>query len=147
MIKVRVDNDVRRILEKNKQRNIAMVREVAKGLSSEIVKATPYDTGRLRAGWDIAVGGISDVATGGYVQPQNEASVSFDKNGSTTSRRLRKKAEQLKSGQNFAFMNNVRYAKFVEFGTVYMKPRAMTRKALSKLPLIVQKAAAKVRQR
>lgn len=82
-----------------------VVKKVFIGLSSDIIKDTPVDTGRLRANWLPAINKFD-----------NTVSIKFDKSGRGSIGKVKMKAQSYKLGDTVTLSNNVIYAKDIEFG-------------------------------
>lgn len=75
------------------------------GLSTDIIKGTPIDEGRLRGNWFPAVNKFDNSTT------ENK-----DKSGSKTIANVARESNKFKVGDTLTLSNNLPYARVVEFG-------------------------------
>lgn len=101
-----------------------IVRKIAVDVLSGTVELTPVLTGRLRGGWQLDVGRISESALG-------EADKAGWRTISQGLAKLRRATGGL-AGKVIYIYNNVEYAVYIEFGTDTIAPFAMLRTALSR---------------
>lgn len=121
-------------------------------LFRRILSRTPARTGRLRGGWRISGGGgasafselgIQEYAFG--LAQRREVRMERDKVGTRTLARAKGTIDSLdlrRGDLSINIYNNVRYAKYVEFGTARMAPRGMLRTSVAEWPSIVRSRTA-----
>jgi hypothetical protein len=97
--------DVRAFVEKTKQNNETVMRQVTLKLFSAIIKASPVDTGRFRMNWQ-ASGPIPSITTTDRVDRTGEVAIT------------QMSDYVLKSPEwgEFTLTNNLPYATVIEFG-------------------------------
>ena len=106
--------DVRAFVEKTKQNNEKVMRQVTFKLFSAIIKASPVDTGRFRMNWQ-AAGGL----------PASGEIPGEDKTGDTAISRVQSFIEKAQYWEEFTLTNNLPYAEIIEYGgypTGFMGP-------------------------
>lgn len=111
------------------------VRVVGQELTEEVIRATPVDTGFLRASWTAQLNAPSSQALMDRQStvppnPIGEINLVFG---------------AMDAGDVVYVTNGARYAYYVEYGTSRMTPRAFVRNTLNRLSAITQQAAARIR--
>ena len=120
--------DISRFAERAKDKMNLVVRKVAIDLFSRVILRTPvgnpslwknkppkgYVGGRLRANWQCAIGNVPS----GTLQLN-------DKTGQATINRMQAVALGLKAGETITLVNNLPYARPVEFGWSKQAPAGM----------------------
>lgn len=107
--------------------------ELVAEVGKQLVQETPRDTGVLAANWYLAKGGTAPA---------------FNPTPGTPERRLatlQAEARQLRANAKVSLANPTPYARFVEFGTSRMAPRAFVRRVASRLPATIGRVAARIR--
>lgn len=114
-------------------------------LMRRILHRTPVRLGILKGGWRVGGGagvaselGIQEYAFG--LAQRREVSMERDKTGTRTLAKARAAIMALdvsKGNVKISIYNNVRYAKYVEYGTPHMAPRGMLRTSVAEWPSIV----------
>lgn len=120
------DVQIARWVEKAKGRVREFCVEFVQDLNEEVVRATPVDTGFLRASWWGSIGAPVENAGGGSVAQMNLV------------------ATTIVPGDVYYVMNGAAYARFVEYGTARMAPRAFVRGTVARADAIAEAAARRV---
>lgn len=107
--------------------------EFVQDINEEVVTATPVDTGFLRGSWWASIG--APAVQGGAPDPGGDTSVS----------RMNLVAAQLEGGEMYYASNGAEYARFVEYGTEKMAPRAFVRRTVARASQIAEAVAARVK--
>lgn len=97
--------DVRAFVEKTKQNNETVMRQVTLKLFSAIIKASPVDTGRFRMNWQ-AAGGL----------PASGVLPGEDKSGESAIAAMTNFVTKSDYWTDFTLTNNLPYAEVIEFG-------------------------------
>lgn len=113
-----------------------VIAEILQDINEEIVRATPVDTGFLRGSWWASVGAPN--LNGGGV---------LDKSGAVAVARMNIVAIGVQPGQSYYAMNGASYARYVEYGTSTMAPRAFVRRTMARAVIIAELAIARVAAR
>lgn len=121
--------DVSRWCEKAKDRADLVIRKVALDAFSRVILKTPVDTGRARGNWQVAIGAIP---TGTLVIN--------DKAGTATIAKVQAASLGLKAGDVIYLVNNLPYARRLEYGWSKQAPGGMVRIAIARWNAIVSKA-------
>lgn len=111
---------------KAKARSREFCVEFVQDLNEEVVRATPVDTGFLRASWWSSIGTPIANAGGGSIAQMNLV------------------AAAIVPGDVYYAMNGAAYASFVEYGTTKMAPRAFVRGTVARAANIADAAAQRV---
>ena len=125
-------SDLQKFSQKTGIRFDQVVRKVCIDVTSDLVKATPVDTGMARSNWFFGYG--RNLSTG------TDAS----KNGSPSIQRSQEFASTLKGGGEFFITNNLPYIMRLEFGYSTQAPAGMARKTVNRWQIIVNKIAREV---
>lgn len=104
------------------------VRKVALEMFTQVILASPVDTGRFRGNWQVEIGII----------PQGVLEIN-DKSGTATISAATAKANNLKAGQTIFLVNNLPYARALEFGHSQQAPNGMVRLAVQRFRPILNK--------
>lgn len=128
--------DVDRWIAQARIRPQVFVHEFIQDITKEQVQATPVDTGTLRANW------FPD-----YGPSAQEPTTRTDPSGVEAIANVSAFLRGFRVGQTFYFLNNTSYAKFVEFGTERMAPRAYVRGTVAQASAIAARTAARIRAR
>ncbi len=86
------------------------------GISNNIIKESPVDTGRFRNNW---------LASSG--RPRRGTLTQTDKSGNRAVARAGRIVESLEAGDTFYLVNNLPYARRLEFGSSTQAPSGMLR--------------------
>ena len=106
---------------------------VQSAVAVDLVTNTPVITGALRAAWTISVDGVAVDA----------APAVADLGGEATVARLQAEIAAAPDGARVSFRSLAPYCGFVEFGTVWMAPRAFIRGTISRIPAIAAETLAR----
>lgn len=98
--------DVRAFVEKTKQNNETVMRQVSLKLFSAIIKASPVDTGRFRMNWQAASGNA----------PVLGVKAGVDKTGAKAISQMANIVRQDPYWYEFTLTNNLPYAPVIEYG-------------------------------
>lgn len=116
-----------------KRRATGFCVEFCKGFNKELVDRTPVITGTLRGSW------YSDLNA-----TPNPISGPRDPLGTATIARLDIVASLMRLGDSYYLANGAHYARFVEYGTGRMWPRAMVRSTIGMAGVIAEEANARL---
>lgn len=108
------------------------VRRAVLGMTREIVRATPVDTGHARSNWFWGVQVVSD----------EDATLS--KSGAPSLARAASFASTVRSGGVVYLTNNLPYIMPLEFGSSQQAPAGMVRITVARWQSIVDRAARKL---
>lgn len=123
-------------LAKKANRKIETVfHEVVQDLAFEVIKATPWETGFLRASWFPSINDPGKIPDG----------VTADPSGSFAISRIAAEVVNAKVGDTIYILNGANYAKFVEFGTSRMAPRAFVRGTVNRAPQIAKRTVERIK--
>ncbi len=98
-----------------------------------MILKSPVDTGRFRGNWQVA---IESVPSGTLVID--------DKSGTATIAKTTAVTLGLRAGQTITLVNNLEYARALEYGHSKQAPAGMVRLTLQEFGAVVQKAASGV---
>lgn len=94
---------------KQTQANLdALVRQSAQEVASQVVHATPVDTGFLRGSWQPSIGKPAS----------DDGAAALDPGGGNTQAKIGITAAGMKAGEHFYMTNNAAYALRLEYGFV-----------------------------
>src|SRR4051812_49190542 len=122
--------DIGRFVAKAKGNIDLVIRKISLDLFKRVIMKSPVDTGRFRGNWQVAIGSI----------PAGVLAVN-DKSGTVTINRVQAAVLQLKAGDTITLINNLAYARRLEYGYSKQAPAGMVRLTLQEYPLVVTKAA------
>lgn len=108
------------------------VRRAVLGMTREIVRATPVDTGHARSNWFWGV------------YQSLEVDPTMSKNGAPSIGRATAFASNLKAGGVVYMTNNLPYIMALEFGSSQQAPAGMARTTVARWQSIVDRAARKL---
>lgn len=106
------------------------VRKIAIDVFREVIMMSPVDTGRFRGNWQVAIGTIPD----GTVEID-------DKAGTATLAKVQAEALGLKAGETIFLVNNLPYARALEYGLSQQAPGGMIRLTVQRWKPIVEAVA------
>lgn len=95
-------------------------RKLTLDIAKDAILLTPVDTGRLRGGWQVAIGETVQGPTG------------EDKSGAAALAAAAAVAAQIPAYSKSVIANNVEYAIYVEEGTERMAPRRMLARSIER---------------
>ena len=127
--------DISRWTEKAKGNLDLVVRKVALDLFRRIIMRSPVDLGRFKGNWQVAI----NSAPAGTLELN-------DKSGTATIARATAVTLGLKAGQSIFLVNNLSYARKLEFGHSKQAPMGMIRITVEEFGGIVSDAASKAKK-
>lgn len=110
------------------------VRKIAMEVFREVILMSPVDTGRFRGNWQVEIGNV----------PQGTVALE-DKDGRATIAAADAKALGLKAGQSIYLVNNLPYARRLEYGWSKQAPGGMVRLTVQRWKPIVEQIGAQIR--
>lgn len=127
------DVDIQRFVTKAKG-NIDLVhRKVAIDLFRRVIMKSPVDLGTFKSNWQCAIGSIPS----GVLN-------TVDKSGTATIARMSAVAATFKVGQVIYLVNNLAYARPLEYGHSKQAPGGMVRLSVAEFGAVIRKAASEV---
>jgi len=127
--------DIARFVDKANGNIDLVVRKVSLDLFRRVIMKSPVDTGRFRGNWQVAIGSI----------PAGTIEVD-DKSGAATITRVSATALGLKAGDVITLVNNLSYARRLEYGYSKQAPGGMVRTTVQEYGAVVSKAAGEVKK-
>ena len=103
----------------------ALHKKVAFDVVEGAIMTTPIDTGRLRGGWDVAVGTTETED----IEPSGE----LDKSGQQTVNKAAQSIQAIKPYDVCTIHNNVEYVTYVEDGTDRQAPVKMLQRSIDRV--------------
>lgn len=116
--------------DKTKAKLTLAVRKIALDAFREVIMMSPVDTGRFRGNWQCAIGQIPD----GTVELD-------DKEGTATISKMQAEAMGVEAGQVIYLVNNLPYARALEYGHSQQAPGGMIRITVQRWRPIVEAVA------
>lgn len=113
-----------------------VVRKIALEMFHRVIVKSPVDTGRFKGNWQVAIGSI----------PAGMLELN-DKSGTATISRVTAATLALKAGDLIYLVNNLEYARALEYGHSKQAPAGMVRLTLSEFQGVVNRAADEVSRR
>lgn len=126
---------ISQFVEKAKGNLDLVVRKIALDMFRRVVMKSPVDTGRFKGNWQVAIG----------VMPAGVLSLD-DKSGTATMARVTAATLALEAGQVIYLVNNLEYARALEYGHSKQAPSGMIRVTIQEFNAAVNKAANEVRK-
>jgi hypothetical protein len=120
-----------RFVEKAKENADLVVRKIALDVFGRVIAKSPVDTGRFKSNWLCAVGSIPEGTT-----------VAIDISSAIT--RMERAALGAKAGDVVYLVNNLPYARRLEYGHSKQAPGGMVRLTVAEFGAIVNDAAREV---
>lgn len=127
--------DLRALCERAGDKAEMVVRGAALELGGQMVDRSPVDTGRFKNAW------VTSTGAADQSQPQGA-----DKSGARSLAVLNEKIAGWKPGQTIWILNNLPYAKRLEYGWSKQAPGGMVRLAVQNYSQAIKKAADQVRR-
>ncbi len=124
---------ISRFVEKAKGNVDLVVRKVALDMFRRVIMKSPVDTGRFKGNWQVAIGSIP----AGTVQID-------DKTGTATVAKVAAVALGMRAGQVIYLVNNLEYARPLEYGHSRQAPGGMVRLTIREFSQVVDKAVSEV---
>lgn len=128
--------DLRVLCERAGNKAEMVVRGAALELGGQMIDRSPVDTGRFKNNWVTATGA-----------PDMSRSGDPDTSGARSSAMLNEKIAGWKPGQTIWILNNLPYAKRLEYGWSKQAPGGMVRLTVQDYSRAIKKAADQVRGR
>jgi hypothetical protein len=125
--------DIQKFVDKANGNVDLVVRRIALDMFKRVIMKSPVDTGRFKGNWQVAIGAI----------PAGTLVVD-DKSGTVTMARVNAATLNLQAGQIIYLVNNLSYARRLEYGYSRQAPKGMVRTTLQEFPGIVKTAAGQV---
>lgn len=110
-----------------------VVRKIALDMFRRVVMKSPVDTGRFKGNWQCAIGSV----------PTGVLKIN-DKDGTATMSRVQAAVMGLEAGQTIYLVNNLPYARPLEYGWSQQAPAGMVRTTIAEFNAVVNKAANEV---
>jgi len=107
--------------------------EVTQDLAEAVIERTPVRTGFLRGSWFVAINDREAISEG-----------TEDKGGSQTVGRMSAQISQSQVGDIIYMLNGASYAKYVENGTRYMRPRNFVKSTVNDAPQIAEETILRI---
>lgn len=125
--------DIQRFVDKAKGNVDLVVRKISLDMFRRVIMKSPVDTGRFKGNWQVAIGSI----------PAGTLEVN-DKTGTATIARVTAATLGLQAGETIYLVNNLEYARALEYGHSKQAPAGMVRISVAEYPGVVNKAASEV---
>lgn len=125
--------DIQRFVAKAKGNIDLVIRKIALDLFRRVIMKSPVDTGRFKGNWQVAIGSI----------PAGVLEIN-DKTGSATISKMTAAVLGLKAGETIYLVNNLEYARPLEYGHSKQAPAGVVRITVQEYPQVVSKAANEV---
>ena len=125
--------DIQKFIDKAKGNADLVVRKVALDLFRKVIVKSPVDTGRFKGNWQVAIGSI----------PAGTLSIN-DKSGTATIAKVTAEALNMKAGDVIYLVNNLPYARALEYGHSKQAPAGMVRITIEEFNAAVNTAASEV---
>ena len=126
--------DVSKFVEKAKKNPEKVMRQVSIKLFSDIIKASPVDTGRFRMNW---------MASGGT--PAFGVTDATDKSGNIAIGNATSFVLKAADWREFTLTNNLPYAQRLEYGWSQQAPAGMVRTNVSRFQQLINEETNKVK--
>lgn len=125
--------DIQRFVDKAHGNLDLVVRKVALDLFKRVIMKSPVLTGRFKGNWQVAIGSI----------PAGTLEIN-DKAGTATIARATAATLNLRAGEVIYLVNNLDYARALEYGHSKQAPAGMVRLSVAEYGAVVNKAAGEV---
>lgn len=125
--------DIQRFVDKANGNVDLVVRKVALDLFRRVIMKSPVDTGRFKGNWQVAIGAI----------PAGTIEVD-DKSGAVSIARVDAAVLGLRAGDVIYLVNNLEYARALEYGHSKQAPGGMVRLSVAEYGAVVVQAAGEV---
>jgi hypothetical protein len=130
----RFRRDMRRIIDKAKNRNDLFVRRLCLDIDRRLVLKSPVDKGRFRANWNIGYGSIN-----------TSTSENLDPTGSESIARANVELSGAKAGMQIFITNSLPYAQRLENGWSGQAPFGMVKLTAEELQPVARQLALELR--
>jgi len=135
--------DIERFVKKANGNIDLVVRKVALDVFSRCIQKSPVDTGRFKSNWQVSIGSIPS-GTIGVPQKGDNAAERSATSGNESLMRVTAAIPNYKAGQVIYLVNNLAYARALEYGHSKQAPNGMIRLTVSEYGAIVSKATSEV---
>lgn len=112
-----------------------VVRKIALDMFKSVIVKSPVDTGRFKGNWQVNIGSV----------PAGTVAID-DKAGTATIAKVTAATMNLKAGQVIYLVNNLAYARKLEYGHSKQAPNGMVRLTIAQWNRVVEGAAASVKK-
>lgn len=144
---------IAQFVEKAKGNVDLVVRKVSFEMFSRVIQKSPVDTGRFKSNWQVAIGAIPS-GTLPFAEKDEErdktARWSAERSAhveAPTVARVSKGALSMKAGDIIYLVNNLVYARALEYGHSKQAPAGMVRITIAEYGAVVDKAASEVNRK
>lgn len=120
-------SDVAKWTAKTEAKIETAIRKIAIDVFAEVIMRSPVDTGRFRGNWQVAIGSA----------PSGTLEID-DKAGTATLSAVQAKAMGLRAGETIFLINNLPYARALEYGLSQQAPGGMIRLTVQRWKPIVE---------
>lgn len=127
------ERSIENFIKKAKRNPELVVRQITIKLYSQIILASPVDTGRFRMNWQVS-----------NTNPATGILIADDPSGSRAIGRMTHYVTTSPEWENFCFTNNLPYAEKLEFGSSQQAPQGMVRVTVSRFQRLLDEAAARM---
>lgn len=127
------EKSIENFIKKAKKNPELVVRQVTIKLYSQIILASPVDTGRFRMNWQAT-----------YGSPATGIIIGDDPSGSRAIARATNFVMNSPEWDEFRFTNNLPYAERLEYGYSRQAPQGMVRVTVSRFQRLLDEAAARM---
>jgi hypothetical protein len=125
--------DIQRFVDKAKGNVDLVVRKIALDMFRRVIIKSPVDTGRFKSNWQVAIGSI----------PAGTLELN-DKTGAATISKVTAATLGFKAGEVIYLVNNLAYARALEYGHSKQAPAGMVRVTIAEYNAVANKAAGEV---
>lgn len=145
--------DIQKFVDKAKGNTTLVVRKIALDLFKRVIQKSPVDTGRFKSNWQVSINSIpagtiglaEDIShTRGGRERKRGAEARGTFAGNFALAKATTTALQFKTGEVIYLVNNLEYARALEYGHSKQAPAGMVRLTLAEFPQVVAKAANEV---
>lgn len=119
--------------EETQKRVTLAVRKIALDVFERIILKSPVDTGRFRGNWQVQIGSI----------PAGTLEIN-DKSGQVTLAKAQAEVLGVKAGDTIYLINNLPYARRLEYGWSNQAPEGMVRTTVAEYQPIVDKVVREI---
>lgn len=127
------EQSIQNFIKKAKKNPELVVRQVTIKAFSQIIMASPVDTGRFRMNWQVS-----------NTTPATGVLIADDPSGSRAMGRMTNYVTSSPEWENFCFTNNLPYAERLEYGYSQQAPQGMVRVTVTRFQRLLNEAAARV---
>lgn len=125
--------NIQQFVDKAKGNIDLVLRKISLDMFSRVIMKSPVDTGRFRANWQVTINSILS----GTIS-------AVDKSGGATLSRVSATTLGMKAGDTITLVNNLSYARGLEYGRSKQAPNGMVRITLQEFGAVVTAAAGSV---